>query len=80
MFLKFYGINQIFLVTKKSEEIFDGVIKKFDKNIVKLLKLRPVLNLDVWPTDNDIEMIDYLSKRNEFQSLQLKLESYLKLQ
>ncbi len=80
MFLKCYGINQIFLVSQKSEEIFDDVIKKFDKNIIKLLKLRPVLNLDVWPTDNDIKMIDYLSKRNEFQSLQPKLESYLKLQ
>ena len=80
MFLKFYGINQIFLVSKKSEDIFDKVINKFDKNIVKLLKLRPVLNLDIWPTDNDIKMVNYLSQRSEFQSLQPKLESYLKLQ
>jgi hypothetical protein len=38
------------------------------------------LNLDVWPTKNDIKIIDHLSKRTEFQYLKSKLKSYLKLQ
>lgn len=79
IFLKCQGISQVFLVTKKSEKIFDEVISKFSKKTAKLLNLKTVLHIDVWPKDTDTMILEKLSNRSEFAYLKDKLQSYFKL-
>ena len=79
MFLKCQGISQVFLVTKKSDKIFDEVISKFSKETEKLLNLKTVLHIDVWPKDTDNTILTKLSNRSEFAYLKNKLRSYFEL-
>jgi len=79
IFLKCHGVSQAFLVTKKSEKIFDEVISRFNKKTVKLLNLKTILHLDVWPKNSDTMVLEKLSNRSEFAYLKNKLQSYVKL-
>lgn len=79
IFLKCHGISQAFLVTKKSEKIFDEVILNFNKKTAKLLNLKTVLHIDIWPKDSDNIMLEKLSNSSEFVYLKSKLQSYSKL-
>lgn len=79
IFLKCYGISQVFLVTKKSEKIFNEVILKFEEKTVELLKLKTCLHIDIWPHYNDTIVLKKLTNNLKFMYLKDKLQNYFKL-
>jgi len=79
-FIKSLGLDQAFLVTKKSEIIFDNTVAKFRKEIIKLLKLQTILKTFATGVDsNGLKILEKLSTNKKFNYLHDTLQGYFAL-